>query len=163
MGARARCARRDDNRRAALLDSRSGRNAVLAVNRRDATLELLRSPIALAPMAGGPSTPALVLAASEAGAPGFLAGGYNSATQMHAEMRAVRAASERPFGVNVFVPSDPDADQERLAAYLCSLAATAERVASAVAEPPGRASAQPRRARPARSSRSCSPRFPRGV
>ncbi len=39
--------------------------------------DLLR-PVVVAPMAGGPSTPALVLAAAKAGATGFLAAGYKT-------------------------------------------------------------------------------------
>jgi NAD(P)H-dependent flavin oxidoreductase YrpB (nitropropane dioxygenase family) len=35
-------------------------------------------PLAAAPMAGGPSTPALVAAVTEAGGFGFLAGGYKT-------------------------------------------------------------------------------------
>jgi nitronate monooxygenase len=42
-------------------------------------------------MAGGPSTPGLVIAASAAGALGFLAGGYKTAAGMLAEMDAVQA------------------------------------------------------------------------
>lgn len=65
-------------------------------------------------MAGGASTVALVVAAAEAGGVGFLAGGYKTADALGAEMEAVRAATDGPFGVNLFVPqppSDPGAAQ----------------------------------------------------
>ena len=51
--------------------------------------ELLRRPVVVAPMAGGPTTAALVIAAAEAGALAFLAAGYKSADAMTAEMAAV--------------------------------------------------------------------------
>ena len=60
------------------------------------------SRIVVAPMAGGPSTVALAAAAGEAGALGFLAGGYRTAEQMAAEVTELRNRSSSPFGVNVF-------------------------------------------------------------
>ncbi len=66
--------------------------------------DLLRRPVVLAPMAGGPSTPGLVIAAAGAGALGFLAAGYKTPEAMTAEISAVRAGTPEPFGVNVFVP-----------------------------------------------------------
>jgi nitronate monooxygenase len=72
-------------------------------------------------MAGGPSTPALVLAASEAGAFGFLAGGYKTAAALRAEIDAVRAATGETFGVNVFVPGTATEDGAALSSYLTTL------------------------------------------
>ncbi len=70
------------------------------------------NPVLAAPMAGGPSTPALVIAAARAGSLGFLAGGYKTADALVDEIAAVRA-EQVPFGVNLFapnpVPVDPDA------------------------------------------------------
>ena len=40
--------------------------------------DLLRRPVVVAPMAGGPSTAELVIAAAGAGALGFLAAGYKT-------------------------------------------------------------------------------------
>ena len=73
--------------------------------------DLLRYPIVVAPMAGGPSTAALVIAAARAGALGFLAAGYKTSGAMAAEIAAVRAATSEPFGVNVFVPGTPYSDR----------------------------------------------------
>jgi nitronate monooxygenase len=67
-------------------------------------VDLLRRPIVVAPMAGGPSTADLVIAAARAGALGFLAAGYKTPGAMAGEIAAVRAATSQPFGVNVFVP-----------------------------------------------------------
>ena len=72
-------------------------------------------------MAGGPTTTDLVIAATGAGALGFLAAGYKTAEAMTGEITAVRAATDEPFGVNVFVPGTPYPDAGRLARYLNSL------------------------------------------
>src|SRR5579863_6907068 len=85
--------------------------------------DLLPRPVVVAPMAGGPSTPGLVIAAARAGALGFLAAGYKTAEAMTAEIAAVRAATGEPFGVNVFVPGAPSAEPAELARYLDSLSA----------------------------------------
>ena len=88
---------------------------------RDGFLDLLRRRIVVAPMAGGPTTTDLVIAAAGAGALGFLAAGYKTPEAMTAEITAVRAATAEPFGVNVFVPGTPYPDAGRLARYLDSL------------------------------------------
>ncbi len=87
--------------------------------------DLLGNRIVVAPMAGGPSTPELVIAASRAGAHAFLAAGYKSAAAMAAEIRLVRESGIAAFGVNVFVPGLPCAEAEDLAQYLKSIGAAA--------------------------------------
>jgi nitronate monooxygenase len=82
---------------------------------------LARVPLVVAPMAGGPSTVELVVAAARAGAFAFLAGGYKTATSLADEMETVRAAGVASFGVNVFVPGTPTADGAALAMYVASL------------------------------------------
>ena len=91
-------------------------------------LDWLRRPVVVAPMAGGPSTPELVIAAADAGAVGFLAAGYKTPAAMAAEIAAVRGASPDRFGVNLFVPGIPSAEAESIAGYVSSLAAHAEAV-----------------------------------
>ena len=83
--------------------------------------DLLRCPVVAAPMAGGPSTAELVIAAARAGALGFLAAGYKTPAALAAEIAAVRAATAEAFGVNVFVPGMPCADRGALDRYLGSL------------------------------------------
>jgi nitronate monooxygenase len=83
--------------------------------------DLLRRPVVVAPMAGGPSTPELVVAAAGAEALGFLAAGYKTPAAMAAEVAAVRAATSQPFGVNVFIPGTPCTDPGALDRYLSSL------------------------------------------
>ena len=79
-----------------------------------------------APMSGGPTTPALVLAAAEAGSAGFLAGGYKSAEALAEQVAEVRASTEQ-YGVNLFSPNQVPVDPAAYAAYrelLLPLAAT---------------------------------------
>lgn len=97
--------------------------------------DLISRPVIVAPMAGGPGTTALVTAAAQAGATGFLAAGYKTAQAMRAEIAAVAAASQVPFGVNVFVPGSPAARCDALASYADGLAADARAVGAAVGEP----------------------------
>ena len=86
---------------------------------------LARVPLVLAPMAGGPTTPDLVVAVAHAGAFGFLAAGYKTADDVLSDMAAVRSAGVQAFGVNLFVPGAPTAEPGRLGAYLDSLGAEA--------------------------------------
>ena len=97
--------------------------------------DLLRCPVVVAPMAGGPSTPGLVVAAAAAGAVGFLAAGYKTAAAMRSEMDAVRAATGEPFGVNVFLPGAPTANPGALANYLESLAPDATALGTKLGDP----------------------------
>ncbi|MBK1786464.1 nitronate monooxygenase [Prauserella cavernicola] len=64
----------------------------------------LRVPVVVAPMAGGPSTPELVAAASHAGAFGFLAGGYLGAAALADQIDKTRELCGDSLGVNLFVP-----------------------------------------------------------
>ncbi|WP_433367785.1 nitronate monooxygenase [Actinoplanes sp. CA-142083] len=74
----------------------------------------LLSPVIVAPMAGGPTVPGLVLAAARAGALGFLAAGYKTPAAVEDDLRAVRGT---PYGLNVFVPTPAPADLEPLERY----------------------------------------------
>ena len=101
----------------------------------DVLERLARCPVVVAPMAGGPSTAGLVLAASAAGALGFLAAGYKTATAMLAEMDAVQAGpGAAPFGVNVFVPGPPT-DCAALDGYLAELGPDADALGVAPGQP----------------------------
>src|SRR5438128_2621515 len=64
----------------------------------------IRYPIVQAPMAGGHVTTDLVVAVCEAGGLGVIAGAMLSPDALREEIRAVRARTERPFGVNIFAP-----------------------------------------------------------
>jgi nitronate monooxygenase len=97
--------------------------------------QLMRRPVVVAPMAGGPTTVELVIAASSAGALGFLAAGYKTAAAMRAEMDAVEAGGAGPYGVNVFVPGAPAPDPAAVARYVAGLAAEAEALGVQPGEP----------------------------
>ena len=97
--------------------------------------DLLRRPVVVAPMAGGPSTAPLVVAAADAGALGFLAAGYKTVDAMLAEIAAVRAGGTDEFGVNVFVPGAPARDADSVTAYLATLRADAAAVEATLGEP----------------------------
>jgi nitronate monooxygenase len=96
---------------------------------------LSRWPIVVSPMAGGPTGPALVIAAARAGALPFLAAGNKTPTDMEAEINAVRGATDSAFGVNVFVPGKPTEDAVALTAYLGSLEADAAALGAELGAP----------------------------
>jgi nitronate monooxygenase len=83
-------------------------------------------PIIGAPMAGGPSTPELAAAVTEAGGLGFLAAGYRSCESLEQEIADLRERTSGPFGVNLFAPQDPAVDRAALDAYVASLRPEAE-------------------------------------
>lgn len=66
-------------------------------------LDVLRQPLIAAPMAGGPSTPALAKAVSRAGGLGFLAGGVMTPSQLAADL----AGMEGNYGLNLFAAQAP--------------------------------------------------------
>lgn len=86
----------------------------------------LAVPLIGAPMAGGPSTPALAAAVSQAGGLGFVAGGYRTPQQLADDITAARAATSGPIGANLFVPQPSDADLVLLDDYADLLAPLAD-------------------------------------
>src|SRR5204863_3007066 len=95
----------------------------------------LELPIVQAPLAGGPSTPALAGAVSEAGGLGFLAAGYKTPDTVRADIEALRALTGRPFGLNVFAPPAGDADAAAVERYAGTLCDESERIGVALGEP----------------------------
>jgi nitronate monooxygenase len=95
----------------------------------------LEHPIVQAPMGGGPSTPALAGAVSEAGGLGFLGAGYRSPAAVREEIGQLRRLTERPFGINLFVPGPARADRGAVAAYASTLKGEAERYGVELGEP----------------------------
>jgi nitronate monooxygenase len=77
-------------------------------------------------MAGGVSTPALAAAVSEAGGLGFLAAGYRTPEAVAEEVAALRALTERPFGLNLFAPSGSPADPAVVEAYAARISGEGE-------------------------------------
>jgi nitronate monooxygenase len=79
-------------------------------------------PIVQAPMAGGPSTPELVAAVSNAGGLGSMGAGYLAPENIDRDIKKVRALTDRPFSVNLFIPAEAvtDAPTEELLSRLKS-------------------------------------------
>src|SRR4051794_4865040 len=98
-------------------------------------LDELQHPIVLAPLAGGASMPDLTAAVSDAGGLGFLASGYLAPEPLEERIAAVRALTDAPFGVNLFVPGDPDAKTPGLDDYLQRVAPEANRYGAALGDP----------------------------
>ncbi|MEV7991324.1 nitronate monooxygenase [Streptomyces sp. NPDC086077] len=83
-------------------------------------------PVLAAPMAGGGTTPELVVAAARAGSMGFLAAGYKPAQLLAEQMRTVRAEGV-PFGVNVFAPNPVPVSADAYSRYARTVQAEADR------------------------------------
>ncbi|MFD6280243.1 nitronate monooxygenase [Streptomyces sp. NPDC060209] len=79
-----------------------------------------------APMAGGPSTPALVQAAARAGGLGFLAGGYKPPAALAVQIAQVRTTGAM-FGVNLFAPNPVPVAPDAYHAYALALQPEADR------------------------------------
>ncbi|ASJ53679.1 nitronate monooxygenase [Brevibacillus formosus] len=74
----------------------------------------IRYPIFQAPMAGGPTTPDLIAAVSNAGGLGNLGAGYLTPEQLRTAIQEIRKRTDRPFGVNLFVPEEPTELEEMI-------------------------------------------------
>jgi nitronate monooxygenase len=98
-------------------------------------LDGLEAPLVGAPLAGGPSTPALAAAVSDAGGLGFVAAGYKTADEVARELVDVRRLTGRPFGLNVFYPTRDDVGEGVLTAYGERLRPEAERFGVEPGEP----------------------------
>lgn len=84
----------------------------------------LKHPLIVAAMAGGPSSPELVIASSAAGALGSIGAAYSSPAAITEFVDKVRAGTDRPFAINLFIQHpQPQID-----------AATVERAVAATAK-----------------------------
>ena len=83
-------------------------------------LDSCEIPLVLAPLAGGPSTPELAAAVSNAGGLGFLAAGYLSAAELTDRRRRLAELTSGPFGVNLFVPG-PAGDAARVREFAAEI------------------------------------------
>lgn len=66
----------------------------------------IQYPIVQAGMAGGITTPELVADVSNAGGLGTIGAGYLVPEQLRTAIRKVKQLTDRPFGVNLFVPQE---------------------------------------------------------
>jgi nitronate monooxygenase len=74
----------------------------------------IEHPVVQAPMAGGPTTPELVAAVSNAGGLGSLGAAYLPPEKIREQVREIRGLTEAPFAVNLFVPVPFEADPEKI-------------------------------------------------
>jgi nitronate monooxygenase len=82
--------------------------------------------VVLAPLAGGPSTPELAAAAADAGALGFVAGGYLTPDEFARRLERARSLTDGPLGANLFVLREAPVDAAAVAAYAQELAGEGE-------------------------------------
>ncbi|MBO4256253.1 nitronate monooxygenase [Streptomyces griseorubiginosus] len=92
-------------------------------------------PLIAAPMAGGPSTPALVTAAARTGGLGFLAGGYKTAQALAGQIHTTRVEGV-PFGVNLFVPNRLPVSREEYRRYARKMQTEADHYGLTLPEEP---------------------------
>ncbi|EFL20753.1 2-nitropropane dioxygenase family oxidoreductase [Streptomyces himastatinicus ATCC 53653] len=92
-------------------------------------------PLVAAPMAGGPSTPALVTAAARAGGLGFLAGGYKTAQALAGQIHTTRVEGVA-FGVNLFAPNPIPLSDDAYRSYAQAVQPEADRYGLALPEHP---------------------------
>ncbi|MES2320662.1 MAG: nitronate monooxygenase [Pseudomonadota bacterium] len=82
---------------------------------------LFKFPIIQGPMAGGSCTPELVAAVSHAGGLGSLAGSLLSASSMRDEAGRIRALTDQPFLINLFILDTPAPAVEEVDAAIALL------------------------------------------
>jgi nitronate monooxygenase len=95
----------------------------------------LTVPVVVAPMAGGPSTPELAAAGTNAGGLGFVAAGYLTADTFADRVGAARDLSTGPLGVNLFVPQPSAATSADIEKYAAALAPEAEHYGAVLGDP----------------------------
>jgi nitronate monooxygenase len=93
-------------------------------------------PLVLAPMAGGPSTPALCAAVSEAGGLGSYGAAYLPPGKLREQIRAIRALTSAPFAINLFADEGVVPDERRLRAAQDALSKYRTEVGLPPAPPP---------------------------
>lgn len=83
-------------------------------NSKTAMLDI-KYPIFQAPMAGGMTTPQLISGVSNSGGLGNMGAGYMSSDEIRNDIKRIRNLTDKPFGVNLFVPdSEASADAEEI-------------------------------------------------
>src|SRR5947208_9442297 len=102
----------------------------MAFDFRDISISIL-----VAPMAGGPSTPELAAAGTNAGGLGFVPAGYLTAEVFAERLAAARSLSSGPMGANLFAPQPSAGNQQDIALYAKALSSEAERYGAKLGEP----------------------------
>lgn len=84
----------------------------------------IENPVIQGPMGGGPSTPELVAAVSNAGGLGSLGAAYQKPDEITESIRRIKSLTSKPFGVNLFCSAwntDPPADPHRMLDLLAEI------------------------------------------
>jgi nitronate monooxygenase len=92
-------------------------------------------PVVLAPLGGGPSTPRLTAAVSDAGGLGLLAWAYLAPADAERVLVETRALTKARFGVNLFTPVAGPAPESAYIDYVSQLRAWAEARGERIGEP----------------------------
>jgi len=95
----------------------------------------LAVPILVAPMTGGPSTPELAAAGTNAGGLGFIAAGYLTAEVFAERLTAARGLASGPIGANLFAPQPSAGTTADIERYAEALAPEAERYGAQLGKP----------------------------
>jgi nitronate monooxygenase len=95
----------------------------------------LTVPVIVAPMAGGPSTPELAAAGTNAGGVGFVPAGYLSAEAFAQRLAAARGLTSGPVGANLFVPQPSAATPAAIERYATTLAPEVQRYGAQLGDP----------------------------
>jgi nitronate monooxygenase len=95
----------------------------------------LAVPIIVAPMAGGPSTPELAAAGSEAGGLGFVPAGYLTAEVFAERIALARRLTTGPIGANLFAPQPSAGTPAAIEAYAKALAGEEQRYGASLGSP----------------------------
>jgi nitronate monooxygenase len=95
----------------------------------------LAVPIIVAPMAGGPSTPELAAAGTNAGGLGFVPAGYLTAEIFAERIAKARQLTTGPLGANLFAPQPSAGTPAAIEAYAAALAPEAQRYGAALGAP----------------------------
>ncbi|MFI5510879.1 nitronate monooxygenase [Mycobacterium sp. NPDC051804] len=95
----------------------------------------LSVPIIVAPMAGGPSTPELAAAGTNAGGLGFVPGGYLTAEVFADRVAKARQLATGPIGANLFAPQPSAGTPAAIEAYAKALATEEQRYDATLGAP----------------------------
>src|SRR3954471_2443965 len=96
---------------------------------------LPESGIVLAPLAGGPATPELAAAVTDAGGLGFLAAGYLTPAAFQEQVRRARALTAGALAANLFCLREEPVHEEPIAAYAAEIPPDAARLGAELGVP----------------------------
>ena len=87
---------------------------MLKLNNRITEQLNIRYPIIQAPMAGGVTSTHLVKESAENGVLGMIGAGYLDTEALRDQVKEIKRLTDKPFGVNVFVPGEFQTTTEKI-------------------------------------------------